>query len=156
MVTLATLAALGLAFLLASRLVPARRELLLVAVLALPVLIRLPSTLHHEGIEVRQNRHVDMRTAEVGAPFLRGPYHQAGRFEEARFLLAARRIVPEDARVGFVADPNQTWIRWAAWGLAPRLVLPGANAPWLILRDSSPSGLGRIVLRVGDYVLVRR
>jgi hypothetical protein len=156
MVTIASLAALGLAFLLASRLLPARRELLVVAVLALPILVRLPSTLRHEGVEVRQNRHVDMRTAEVAAPFLRGPYHRAEHFAEVRFLVAARRIVPESARVGFTADPNQTWIRWAAWGLAPRLVLPGVAAPWLILRDSPAEGLGRVVLRVGDYTLVRR
>ncbi len=156
MVIVASLALLGLATFFVSRVVPERRELLVVAVLSLPILLRLPDTLHHEAVEVRQNRHVNTGTSEVAAPVLRGPFHNAARFDEVKFLLAVRNIVPPDARVGFTADPNQTWIRWAAWGLAPRLLVPDTDAHWLVYRDPSATEPGRELIRVGRFSLVSR
>lgn len=156
MVIVASLALLGLATFFVSRVVPGRRELLAVAVLSLPILLRLPDTLHHEAVEVRQNRHVNTGTSEVAAAFLRGPIHTAARLDEVKFLLAVRDIVPPDARIGFTADPNQTWIRWAAWGLAPRLLIPGADAHWLVARDPSATVSGKEVIRVGRFSLVSR
>jgi hypothetical protein len=157
MVTLAALVVLGLATFLVSRVLPARRELLVLAVLALPILLELPHTLHHEAVEVRQNRHVNASTGEVAAAFLRGPTHTAGRLDEFKFLLVVRDVVPPDAQIGFTADPNQTWIRWAAWGLAPRLLIPGTDARWLVARDpSSATNLGRELVRVGRFSLVAR
>jgi hypothetical protein len=156
METVAILAALGLSTLLASRLLPARRSLLAVAVLALPVLLTLPRTLRHEAVEVRQDRHVDSSLAEVAAPFMRGGQRSPGKNEEVRFLLAVRRMVPSDAEIGFTASPGQRWVRWAAWALAPRLVVPGTDVPWVMLRDENAAGLGREVLRIGHFRLVRR
>src|SRR4051812_44155123 len=110
MVTLAALAALGLATFLASRLARGRRELLAVAVLALPLVLKLPGTLRHEATEVRQNRHVDSSTAEIAAPFLRSGIRSPLRLEEVRFLIAVRRALPADAEIGFVANPGQRWV----------------------------------------------
>lgn len=156
METVAILAALGLSTLLASRLLPARRSLLVVAVLALPVCLTLPRTLRHEATEVRQDRHVDSSLAEVAAPFMRGGQRSPQRNEEVRFLLAVRRLVPPDAEIGFTASPGQRWVRWAAWALAPRLVVPGTEAGWVMVRDEPSTGLGREVLRVGHFGLVQR
>jgi hypothetical protein len=155
MVTLAALAALGLATFLASRLARGRRELLAVAVLALPLVLKLPGTLRHEATEVRQNRHVDSSTAEIAAPFLRSGIRSPLRLEEVRFLIAVRRVVPADAEIGFVANPGQRWVRWAAWGLAPRLVVQGADRQWVMLRDQPGDRLGRTVVRVGRFRLVQ-
>jgi hypothetical protein len=130
--------------------------LLVVAVLAVPILARIPTTLHHEGAELRQNRHVDVKLAEVAAPFFRGGARRPERNDEVRFLLAVRKAVPPDATIGVVANPGQRWVRWAAWALAPRLVVPGTATPWLMLRDQQAGSLGRSVVSIGRFRLVRR
>ena len=131
------------------------------AVLVVPIALTLPSTVRKDVDAIREHRRVGRIEAEVVPPF---PF--AG-FRNVPLLLGIRQRVPEDASIAFVPRGGaaarriyvQTgWVRWAAFSIAPRLVVSGARARWVVLVGRSPGEAGvhpRRAWRYGDDWLLR-
>ena len=131
------------------------------AVLVVPVALTLPSTVRKDVDAIREHRRIGRVEAEVVPPF---PF--AG-FRNVPLLLGIRQRVPEDASIAFVPPGGaaarriyvQTgWVRWAAFSIAPRLVVSGARAPWVVLVGRTPGEAGvhaRRAWRYGDDWLLR-
>jgi hypothetical protein len=134
---------------------------LAVLVLAVPLLLSLPGRVKHEAGEVEGSiRHgTSERITRSAAP--------AG---ERDVLVLARRVVPPEAVIG-VAGPDASsadritgaastsWARWAAYVLAPRLIVGRLDTDWLLLLDTSAERIGVEPLRewqFGRYRLVKR
>ena len=75
-------------------------------------------------------------------------------------LLGIRRLVPEDGSIAFVPRGGRAarriyvqtgWARWAAFAVAPRLVVEDANAPWLVVVGRSPDEAGLRVRRAWRF-----
>jgi hypothetical protein len=135
------------------------RSLAAGAVLAVPVAVTLGSTVRKDVDAVREHSRLSAVQAEVVPPF---PF--AG-YRNVPLLLGMRRLVPADANIAFVPrePPDiylQTgWVRWAAFVLAPRLVVEGRDAPWLVVVHRTPRAAkihGRRAWRFGDDWLVER
>ena len=135
------------------------RSLAAGAVLAVPVAVTLGSTVRKDVDAIREHSRLSAVQAEVVPPF---PF--AG-YRNVPLLLGVRRLVPEDANIAFVPRESpdiylQTgWVRWAAFVLAPRLVVEGRDAPWLVVVHRTPRAAkvhGRRAWRFGDDWLVER
>jgi hypothetical protein len=138
------------------------RSLVAAAVLAVPVVLTLGSTVRKDVDEIRQHSRLTEVEADVVPPF------DFGASRNVPLLLGIRRIVPEDARISFLPVGGdearrifvQTgWLRWVAFVIAPRLVDPGAGAPWAVLVGRTPRSAGiesRRTWRFGPDWLVER
>jgi len=158
-------AAAGVAWSLPER----RRALLAVPVLVLPIALTLADTLHDEKRAIDRYFGLTPIEAEVDPP-LRWP-----EYENVELLLAIRRLVPADATISFLPGGRWSetrtaaearsiylqsgWVRWVAFVIAPRIVVPGTDASWTVLVDQSPSEAGvqfRRAWRFGSDWLVQR
>jgi hypothetical protein len=128
------------------------------AVLAVPAAVTLGSTVRKDVDAIREHSRLSAVQAEVVPPF---PF--AG-YRNVPLLLGVRRLVPDDARIAFVSrEPVDVylqtgWVRWAAFVLAPRVVVEG-DAPWLVVVHRTPRAAkihGRRAWRFGDDWLVER
>jgi hypothetical protein len=135
------------------------RSLAAGAVLAVPVAVTLGSTVRKDVDAIREHSRLSAVEAEVVPPF---PF--AG-YRNVPLLFAVRRLVPEDGNIAFVPrEPPEIylqtgWVRWAAFVLAPRLVVEGRDAPWLVVVHRTPRAAkvhGRRAWRFGDDWLVER
>jgi hypothetical protein len=135
------------------------RSLAAGAVLAVPVAVTLGSTVRKDVDAVREHSRLSVVQAEVVPPFAFAGYRNVP------LLLGVRRLVPEGANIAFVPrePPHiylQTgWVRWAAFVLAPRLVVEERDAPWLVIVHRTPRAAkihGRRAWRFGDDWLVQR
>jgi hypothetical protein len=135
------------------------RSLAAGAVLAVPVALTLGSTVRKDVDAIREHHRLGSVEAEVAPPF---PF--AG-YSNVPLLLGMRQVVPEDANISFVArEPEDVylqtgWIRWAAFVLAPRAVVEGTDAAWVVVVHRTPRAAnvhGRRAWRFGDDWLVER
>jgi hypothetical protein len=145
------------------------RTLLAAGVIVLPVVWSLPGTLRHEQRLIRRDLGLTPVQAEA-----RSPVYWAG-YTNTPLLLGIREHVPRGARVTFLPGAGlargrppaeerarylQTgWVRWAAFVIAPRLVVDDVSAPWVVLADQSPGAAGirpRHAWRFGPDWLVER
>ena len=135
------------------------RSLAAGAVLAVPVAVTLGSTVRKDVDAIREHSRLGAVQAEVVPPFSFAGYRNVP------LLLGVRRLVPEDSNIAFVPrePPDiylQTgWVRWAGFVLAPRLVVEGRDAPWLVVVHRTPRAAkvhGRRTWRFGDDWLVER
>ena len=138
------------------------RSLVAAAVLALPVLLTLGSTVRNDVDAIRHYSTLSAVEAEVVPPF------GFGVSRNVPLLIGIRRIVPVEARISFLPSGGdearriyvQTgWIRWVAFVIAPRLVDPGAGASWAVLVGRTPRSAGikaRRTWRFGRDWLVER
>jgi hypothetical protein len=136
-----------------------RRSWLTGAVLAVPVALTLGSTVRDDADAIREHSRLSAIQAEVVPPF------RFAGYSNVPLLVGMRRLVPENATIAFVSrEPADVylqtgWVRWAAFVLAPRLVVEGRNAPWLVVVHRTPGAAkihGRRVWRFGDDWLVQR
>jgi hypothetical protein len=136
-----------------------RRSLATGAVLAVPVAVTLGSTVRKDVDAIREHSRLSAVEAEVVPPF------RFAGYRNVPLLLGMRRLVPEDAKIAFVPrEPAdiylQTgWVRWAAFVIAPRAVVEGRDAPWLVVVHRTPRAAkihGRRAWRFGDDWLVER
>ena len=137
------------------------RSLAAGAVLVVPVALTLPSTVRKDVDAIWEHRRIGTVQAEVVPPFA-----FAG-FRNVPLLLGIRQHVPEGSTIAFVPRGGvaarriyvQTgWVRWAAFAIAPRLVVSGARAPWVVLVGWPPGEAGlrpRRAWRYGDDWLLR-
>ena len=166
---LIALGGLILAVAVAWRLPAHRRALVAIPVLALPIALTLPATLRHETHAIRRSFRLTPVEAEVAPP------HRWPAYRNVPLLVGARRLVPGDATIAFIPGGRWTkartpaearriyvqtgWVRWAAFVLAPRVVVEGTDAPWAVLVDQSPERAGirpRRAWRFGNDWLVQR
>jgi hypothetical protein len=135
------------------------RSLAAGAVLAVPVALTLGSTARKDVDAIREHSRLSAVEAEVVPPF---PF--AG-YSNVPLLLGVRRLVPPEGRIAFFPrEPAgiylQTgWVRWAAFVLAPRVVVDGRDAPWLVVVHRTPRAAnvrGRRAWRFGNDWLVER
>jgi hypothetical protein len=135
------------------------RSLAAGAVLAVPVAVTLGSTVRRDVDAIRENSRLHGVQAEVVPPF------RFAGYSNVPLLLGMRRIVPEAARIAFVPrEPADIylrtgWVRWAAFVIAPRVVVEGPNAPWVVVVHRTPRAAGvhgRRAWRFGDDWLVER
>jgi len=135
------------------------RSLAAGAVLAVPVAVTLGSTVRKDVDAIREHSRLSTVEAEVVPPF------RFAGYRNVPLLLGIRRLVPEDAKIAFVPrePPDiylQTgWVRWVAFVVAPRLVVEGRDAPWLVVVHRTPRAAkihGRRAWRFGDDWLVER
>ena len=166
---LITLGVLVAAAILASRLAVRSRVFLVTAILVLPVALTLPRTLRHERRVIDRSFALTPVEAEVVPPIHWPAY------ENVSLLLGIRRLVPRGASISFIPGGRWTrerspaearriyvqsgWVRWVAFVVAPRIVVPGRDAPWVVLVDQSPADAGlhpRRAWRFDRDWLVRR
>ena len=135
------------------------RSRLAAAILAVPVAVTIASTVRKDIDATREHSRLSRVEAEVTPPF---PFPG---YRNVPLLLGVRRVVPPDASVAFVPRDSpdvylQTgWVRWAAFVIAPRLVVEQRDAPWVVLVHQTPAEAGisgRRVWRFGSDRLVRR
>jgi hypothetical protein len=138
------------------------RSLAAAAVLVLPIALTVGSTVRHDVDAIREHARLSAVEADVEPPFAFPGYRNVP------LLLGMRRLVPDDARIAFVPrggaaarrDYVRTgWVRWAAFVLAPRLVVAGSTAPWIVSVGRPPGDAGivaRRTWRFGDDWLVER
>jgi hypothetical protein len=135
------------------------RSLVAAAVLAIPVAVTIGSTVRNDVDAIRAHARVSAADAAVVPP------HPFPGFANVALLRGVRRLVPADARVAFVArEPPEIylqtgWIRWAAFAIAPRLVVEGPKAPWVVVAGRTPGEAGvrgRRSWRFGRDWLVQR
>ncbi len=135
------------------------RSLVASAVLVAPLAFTLPKTIRHDVDAIRDHSRLTAVQAEVEPPF-RFP-----GYRNVPLLLGIRRLVPTDADVAFVPRGSaeiylQTgWLRWAAFVIAPRVVVEGRDARWIVVVDRTPREAkvrGRRAWRFGDDWLVAR
>jgi hypothetical protein len=115
-------------------------------VLLVPVVITLPRTLIHER---RHAHHVAALTAPVNWP------HDTN----VPLLAAMQKRIPFDAAIAFRGDRplylQSGWVRWVAFVLAPRRVVEGNDADWVVVVGRKPTLAGAAV-RYGRAWLVQR
>ena len=130
------------------------RSLVAGAVLVVPIALTLPSTVRKDVDAIREHRRIGAVQAEVVPPFA-----FAG-FRNVPLLLGIRQRVPEDSSIAFVPPGGaaarriyvQTgWVRWAAFAIAPRVVVSGARAPWVVLVGRTPGEAGVRAQRAWRY-----
>jgi hypothetical protein len=135
------------------------RPLVAAVILAVPLAVTLGSTVRSDVDATREHSRLNAVEAEVAPPF---PFPG---YRNVPLLLGVRRLVPPDASMAFLSrDPPgvylQTgWVRWAAFVLAPRLIVERRDAPWVVLVHQTPDEGGISGLRVwrfGNDRLVRR
>jgi hypothetical protein len=135
------------------------RSLAAGAVLAVPVAVTLGSTVRKDVDAIREHSRLSTVEAEVVPPFSFAGYRNVP------LLLGMRRLVPEDAKIAFVPrEPADVylqtgWARWVAFVVAPRVVVEGRDAPWLVVVHRPPRAAkvhGRRAWRFGDDWLVER
>jgi hypothetical protein len=135
------------------------RSLVAGAVLAVPVAVTLGSTVRKDVDAIREHSRLSAIEADVVPPF------RFAGYRNVPLLLDTRRLVPEDAKIAFVPrEPVDVylqtgWVRWAAFVLAPRLVVEARDAPWLVVVHRTPRAAkvhGRRAWRFGDDWLVER
>jgi hypothetical protein len=135
------------------------RPLLAAAILAVPVAVTIGSTVREDIDAMRDHSRLSRVEAEVAPPF---PFPG---YRNVPLLLGVRRLVPPRASIAFLSrDPPDVylqtgWVRWAAFVLAPRLIVERRDAPWVVLVHQTPDEAGifsRRVWRFGNDRLVRR
>jgi hypothetical protein len=125
-----------------------KRSVVATLVLLLPLALTLPHTVRKERARAK---HVAESTTPVYWP------HDAN----AALLSAMRARIPRHATIAFRGDRplyvQSGWVRWVAFVLAPRRVLDGRDADWVVVVGHRPSsGAGRRAWRFGDDWLVER
>jgi hypothetical protein len=115
-------------------------------ILLVPVVVTLPLTLIHER---RHAHHVAALTPPVDWP----------RDANVPLLAAMDRRIPPDATIAFRGDrPHYVqsgWVRWVAFTLAPRRVVAGNDADWVVVVGRKPT-LSGDVRKYGRAWLVER
>jgi hypothetical protein len=115
-------------------------------VLLVPVLATLPRTLIHER---RHAQHVAALAPPVYWP----------RDTNVPLLAAMQRRIPLDATIAFRGDRplylQSGWVRWVAFVLAPRRVVDGNDADWVVVVGRKPNLTGA-ASRYGRAWLVQR
>lgn len=100
-------------------------------VLLVPVVVTLPRTLIHE------RRHAHQVAAL--APPVYWP-HDAN----LPLLEAMAKRIPPDATIAFRGDRplylQSGWVRWVAFTLAPRRIVEGGDADWIVVVGRKPRG----------------
>jgi hypothetical protein len=136
-----------------------RRSLVAAALLAIPIAVTIGSTVRSDVDAIRAHARIGAADAAVVPP------HTFPGFANVALLRGVRRLVPSGARVAFVArEPQEIylqtgWIRWAAFAIAPRLVVEGRKAPWVVVTGRTPGDAGvrgRRSWRFGRDWLVER
>jgi hypothetical protein len=102
-------------------------------VLLVPVVVTLPFTLVRER---RHAHHVAALTPPVNWP----------RDANVPLLAAMAKRIPPDATIAFRGDrPHYVqsgWVRWVAFTLAPRRVVAGNDADWVVVVGRKPTLAG--------------
>lgn len=149
---------------------PGLRPFLAAAVLIVPVALELPSTVGHDRRRIERNVRLSPGEAELAAPI---PWPA---YRNVPLLAAARTLIPDDATVAFLpggkwqrgrtpAEARRVylqsgWVRWFAFVIAPRVVVEGTRAPWVVVVDQTPRKAGivspRQARRFGNDWLVER
>jgi hypothetical protein len=123
-----------------------RRAVAAAVVLLVPVVVTLPTMLLHER---RHAHHVDALTPPVNWP------HDAN----VPLLAAMAKRIPEDATIAFRGDRplyvQSGWVRWVAFTLAPRQIVEGENADWIVVVGRKPPASLGTAERFGRAWLVR-
>ena len=122
-----------------------RAKVAAAVVLLVPVVVTLPRTLLHER---RHAHHVAALTPPVNWP------HDAN----VPLLEAMAKRIPRDATIAFRGDRplylQSGWVRWVAFTLAPRRIVEGSDADWIVVVGHKPRGGN--ATRYGRDWLVRR
>jgi hypothetical protein len=122
------------------------RTALAAAVLLVPVVVTLPSTLWHEH---KHAHHVAFATPPVHWPHDANP----------ALLAAMQRKIPLDATIAFRGDRplylQSGWVRWVAFVLAPRRIVEGNDADWVVV-VGRPATLTGVAWHYGRDRLVER
>jgi hypothetical protein len=130
------------------------RSLAAGVVLAIPVALTLGSTVRKDVDAIREHSRLSFVETEIEPPFAFPGYRNVP------LLLGIRRLVPEDGSIAFVPRGGpaarriylQTgWARWAAFAVAPRVVVDDATAPWLVVVGRSPREAGLRVRRAWRF-----
>jgi hypothetical protein len=118
-----------------------------VIVLLVPVVVTLPSTLRHERAHAH---HVAALTPPVYWP----------RDANVPLLAAMRARIPPDGTIAFRGDRplylQSGWVRWVAFTLAPRRIVEGRDADWIVVVGRKPQAQRGRAERYGRAWLVRR
>lgn len=122
-----------------------RAKVAAAVVLLVPVVVTLPRTLIHER---RHAHHVSAFTPPVFWP----------QDANVPLLEAMAKRIPLDATIAFRGDRplylQSGWVRWAAFTLAPRQIVEGNDADWIVIVGHKPRGGN--ATRYGRDWLVRR
>jgi hypothetical protein len=131
---------IGLAAATALSFVVSRRLLmqLAAAVLLVPLVYSLPSTIRHERAQARdQQKLTSYERAYVP------PIHWRDFTPNVHLLAGMHEHVPPDATIAFrpggVLYLESGWLRWEAFVLAPRRISETQDAEWIVLLGETPS-----------------
>ena len=133
-----------------------RRSTLVAAILVVPIAMTAFSTIRDDVDAVREQGRLSAVEADVVPPFAFAGYRNVP------LLLGIRRQVPADASLAFVARQSPAvylrtgWVRWAAFVVAPRLVVDDPRAEWVVYVDGAPPHGARRAWRFGPDWLVQR
>lgn len=130
------------------------RAVVATVVLLVPLVVTLPGTIRSELSKASAERSLTPLARAVEPPF-----HWPGD-ANARLLAELRARVPRDATIAFRSpDPRYVergWVRWVAFVLAPRRIVEGRDADWLVVVGGAPPAGARRAWRFGGDWLVER
>jgi hypothetical protein len=145
-------AVLGAAALLSLVLPPRLWPVLATVVIVVPLALSVPGAVRDERERAQEASHLTPLERDVEPPIYKP------RFRKVRLLATTRKLVPSNATLTVLpggryletktrdearAAYMQTgWVRWAAFVLAPRLIVTETSADWVLLLDQTPREAG--------------
>jgi hypothetical protein len=115
------------------------RSVLAAGLIVLAFAISVPRTVARDIRLVDSREHLSVQKSEAAAPYFRYSSRFPKNNRPLRLVLAALERVPPDAVIGMRSRLLSSWARRAAFGLAPRRLVAGLDAPWVILVGEEPA-----------------